>query len=71
MAADAATGASRTSDAEYRQVLQSARADYDSAYSACAGPERLQCRREARNNWDMAQEDARARHGFDWPKPNW
>jgi hypothetical protein len=71
MAADVAMGANRTSGAEYRLALQNAKADYNAAYSACAGQERLQCRREARNNWELAQEDARARHGLDWPKPNW
>jgi hypothetical protein len=71
MANEVATGTSRSSDADYRQALQSAKADYDAAYSACTGPERLECRREARNSWEMAQEDARVGHGLDWPKPNW
>ena len=65
-----ATGADRTSSAQYHQQLASAKAEYDQAFAACdadQGHVRRECRRDAHRNWELANADARARHGLDWP----
>ena len=60
MAADA----SPTSKAEYHQALASAKANYKTAYAACAEPGRLKCRQAAHADWDKAKADAREAHGM-------
>ena len=65
-----ATGADRTSPAQYHQELASAKADYEQTFAACdvdQGHARRECRREAHRSWELANANARARHGLDWP----
>jgi hypothetical protein len=66
MATEVATGADRTSRADYHQAMNSANSGYKTAMQACppAGSERKLCRKEARTNRDTAIADARARHGM-------
>jgi hypothetical protein len=71
MATEIASGASRTSDAEYRQALSTAKTGYDTAYGSCSAlleHDRRECRRQAHQSWENAKETARAEHGVDWPK---
>jgi hypothetical protein len=66
MATEVATGADRTSRADYRQAMSSANSDYKTALQACpaGGSERSLCRKEAHTNRNTAIADARARHGM-------
>jgi len=59
--------ADNTSKADYRLALKTAKASYDTAYTACPapkGPERLACRRQAHADWEKAKADAREAHGM-------
>jgi hypothetical protein len=56
-----------TSRTEYKQDLNTAESNYQSAYDACgssSGSERIECRRQALANWDTAKADAREAHGL-------
>jgi hypothetical protein len=56
-----------TNKAEYKQDLNTAEANYNSAHEACdsaSGSERLACRRQAYANWGAAKADAREAHGL-------
>jgi hypothetical protein len=63
--AEVATGANRTSRADYHAALATASANYKAAKAACTEPGRSACRKQARADWNKAIGDAREAHG--WP----
>jgi hypothetical protein len=62
--ADPATGADRTSRADYHAALATASANYKTAKAACTEPGIHECRKQARADWNKAIGDAREAHGW-------
>jgi hypothetical protein len=67
--ADPATGANRTSRADYHAALATASANYKASKAACTEPGRHECRKQARADWNKAIGDAREAHGYDRHTP--